>query len=147
VITTFFQYLTSDEKLSELLNHYPYENKLKIFFMRPQVFNKDQENEKGSFVDYPYVVYNLVPFSHNIVTNEYRVQLTIVTDKEEELSNISNRLVELMDFSKANVERPSTTVNNTVILNSQLMTGGSLFFHESENVFEQINYFIVKTKG
>ncbi|ARK30770.1 hypothetical protein [Halalkalibacter krulwichiae] len=144
---TFFQYLTSDEKLSELLDHYPFEYKLKIFFGRPQAFSKEQLNEKGSFIDYPYIVYNVVPLSQREVANEHRVQVTLVTADEQQLNDITSRLIELLDFKKKVNDRPSNIVNNQIILNSQLMTGGSFLFHENEKVFEQNQYYLITLKG
>jgi hypothetical protein len=148
VITTFFQYLTSDDKLSELLDHYPYENKLKIFFGRPQAIDKEKQlNGKGSFIDYPYIVYNVVPLTQNEITNEHRVQVTLVTADEMLLSDITSRLIELLDFKKSVNDRPTNLVNNQIILNSQLMQGGSFLFHTNEKVFEQNQYFLITLKG
>ncbi|KHF40704.1 hypothetical protein [Halalkalibacter okhensis] len=144
---TFFQYLTSDIKLSELLDHYPYKNKLKIFFGRTQAFSEDQLNEKGNFIDYPYIVYNVVPMSQREVANEHRVQVTLVTANDIQLNDITNRLIELLDFKKKVNDRPSNIVDNQIILNSQLMTGGSFLFHENEKVFEQNQYFLITLKG
>ncbi|MCK0470891.1 hypothetical protein [Halalkalibacter sp. APA_J-10(15)] len=147
MITTIYQYLNADNKLCQLLNHNQYEDSLKIFFGRPSTNNKKQLNEKGSFIDYPYLVYNIVPFSQNEVTNDNRLQITVVTDNELKLNDINNRLIELLDFKKNVTDRPSNRIADQVILNSQLMTGGSFFYHKNEQVFEQIKYFLVKMKG
>jgi hypothetical protein len=143
MITEIFEYLTSDSELSSLLDHYPYDNKLKIFFGRPQAFSKEQTDDKGSFIDFPYIVYNVVPYSKDLIATDYRVQVTIVARDEMKLDAISERVATLLNIRN----QPSFKINEKVVYHSQLMTGGSLLFHEKENVFEQINYFIIKTKG
>ncbi|WP_158735151.1 hypothetical protein [Alteribacillus sp. YIM 98480] len=147
MMTEIYQYLNADTELCELLEHSPQEERLKIFLGRPQSFSPHQVNDKGSFIDYPYIVYRVEPFSQAVMTSDYRVQVILVSSDDILMSQISDRLLKLLDFTKPYVERPSNVVNDTVVLNSQLQNGGSLQYHENENVFEQIQYFLVRVKG
>ncbi|MGD6831434.1 hypothetical protein ACQCT5_04695 [Sutcliffiella halmapala] len=149
MITATYQYLASDASLCSLLNHFPQEQSHKIFFGRPQnVYNNaHQVNEKGSFIDYPYIVYDVIPLTQNVVTSEYRVKVTLVVSDELQLKDITKRLIEILDFNKPNISRPTNLVNDTTILHSQLLTGGNFLFHEEEKLFEQTQYYLVKLKG
>ncbi|WBL16376.1 hypothetical protein [Sutcliffiella sp. NC1] len=149
MITETYQYLASDTILCDLLNHQPHLKSHKIFFGRPQnIYNNPKlVNDKGTFIDFPYLVYNVVPLVSNVVTSEYRVRLTLVVQDEFELKKITKRLVELLDFTKREVYRPSNKIKDTIILQSQLLAGGNFLFHEEEKLFEQTQDFLVKVKG
>lgn len=146
MITETYHYLSSDDQLCTLLGHIPQERKVKIFLGRPQAETPLQEKD-GKFIDYPCIVYNVTPLTQSVVTSEYRIQATLITSDELELSNISKRLIEILDFNKPNIERPSHHVKGRTILFSQLLSGGSLEYHENEKLFEQIQYFLLKLKN
>lgn len=147
MITETYQYIASDSYLCELLNHNPYQKSVKIFFGRPQSIYPHQVNEKGSFIDSPYIVYDVTTLTQSVLTSEYRIKVTLVVDDELKLKHITKRLIEILDFNKANVERPTNRIEGTTILHSQLLTGGNFLFHEEEKLFEQTQYFLVKVKG
>jgi hypothetical protein len=125
-----FQYLSSDSELASALDHvFPTQNKIGV-------------GRANNVEDYPYIIFNAFPYSKTLVNKEYRIKITIATQLENELDSISTRLIDLLDTGN----KPIFKLNDKVIHNSRLMTGGSLIFHEDQKVYEQIMYFHMKVK-
>lgn len=130
MIEDILKFLSADVELASLLDH-SFPEKNKIGYARPVSPN-----------DYPYIVFDLNPYSTQEVVTNYRMSIRICTEDEILLEKICKRLITLLDMQGRN----GFKANNTYIYNSRLLTGGSLLFHEEENVFEQIIYFMMKTK-
>ncbi|WP_404443433.1 hypothetical protein LG307_14755 [Sutcliffiella horikoshii] len=145
---TIYNYLASDLSLCSLLNHMPSQKSHKIFMGRPQnIYNNPAlVNEKGSFIEYPYIIFDVLPLDNNVVT-QFRVKVTTIVSDDLQIDAITKRLNEILDFNKPNISRPSNIVNGTTILHSQLISGGNFLYHDEEKLFEQIQYFLVKVKG
>lgn len=130
MIQDIFKLLSDDTELATLLDH-SFPEKTKVGYVRPVSTN-----------DYPYIVFDISPFDTGNLIKNYRMSIRICCKDEILLEQISNRLIKLLDLDG----RKGFKVNNTVVYNSRLLAGGSILFHEEENVFEQIMYFMLKTK-
>lgn len=128
MIKDIFKFLSDDFELASLLNH-SFPEKTKIGFARPVSPN-----------DYPYVVFDLSPYSTQEVITNYRMSIRICCNDESLLDKISKRLIRLLDL----MGRNGFKANNTHVYNSRLLAGGSILFHQDEEVFEQIMYFMLK---
>lgn len=146
MIKTVFHYLNNDETLNSLLGQDVSSGKIKLFNGRPQATNNSQLNDNGSFIDFPYIVYNVVPIGNSNLTQDYRLQLFIVSDDDIQLANVMDRLNDLLDFRLYNVKRPSHRVNGDILLHSILQNAGNQTYYEKEKVFEQNLNFIIKRK-
>jgi hypothetical protein len=130
MIKDLLKFLSDDTELASLLDH-SFPTKTKIGYLRPVKPN-----------DYPFIVYDVSPYNTSNLVNNYRMSIRICCKDEILLEKISNRLITLLDLEGRNGYK----VNNLVVYNSRLLTGGSLLFHQEENVFEQTMYFMLKTK-
>lgn len=142
MISEIYQYLKSDTKLVQLLNHS--QSNKKIFDGVPKTYGDTTKlNEDGSFIDFPYIVYDIFPYSvavHGKI-KEYRLKITIVS-KRDMLDSLSDRLIEMLHMGN----KPGFQLNSKTIFHSRLMIGGSILFHQDLDVYEQIMYFHLKVK-
>ncbi|WP_273130015.1 hypothetical protein [Bacillus weihaiensis] len=122
-------YLSSDATIVRLLDHrFPELTKISI--------SKPIHPDK-----YPYLVYNITPYSISIPLKEYRLSLHICTKTHKENEDIQERLLDLLDLSG----KPGFQIKNKTIYHSRLVSGGSFLFHRNENVYEQTMFFHIKT--
>lgn len=143
VMQSIDEYLNTDSELVSLLDHDPSTQKIKIFRGVPFTTPTNTQEKDTSRIQFPYIVFDSTPFSMDLVKRQYRLKFSIVSDKLYLLENINARLQELLHFRN----RKALTINELIIHNSQLVTGGSIFYHEDFKAYEQILYFLLTVKG
>lgn len=131
ILPTVLQYLLSDDELKNMLGHSSQHAKITAY----KPFDKNA---------YPYVVVNLTPFDMGKVTNQYRAEVRIVTNKDEEVEKLTTKIDQLLHFGN----KLGFKKNNETLFHSTF--GGSGFlFDEEKSVFEQVLFYNLtfKRKG
>jgi hypothetical protein len=144
ILQNIDDYLSSDNELTSLLDQEVSNKAVRIKIFRANTFKtKDNVQSDGISIQYPYIVIESTPYDMDVVTRQYRLRFTIVSDNFVEIENIANRLQELLHFRN----RKALKLKDFTILNSQLLTGGSFIVHENSDLYEQTLYFMLTVKG
>lgn len=128
MIASILDYLKSDNELIGLLNHKKEHPKITAF----------EPHDKNS---YPYLYIKLTPFNLGVVTDQYTLEVRIVTDDKLLIEYLTKKITDLLHFrNKAGIE-----LNNQVIYHSSY-SGSGFYFDEEKKVFEQVLFFATTFK-
>jgi hypothetical protein len=122
-----YKYLQTDLELSSLLKQsLPEVNKIGV----------GRANDTEAF---PFIVIQSSPYQTAVSHSEHQIKVVIATKSETELEAITKRLMELLHTNFKPIK-----LNNLSIFHSRHVIGGSLFFHNEEQAYEQVLYFNLK---